>query len=71
VIGRIVLAIAIGVLVWILCVIVGDAVAHTDIPIVKTIGADIRDFAVILGVVAAVLAYFSGFNPFGNIGTKA
>lgn len=62
---RIAIAFLIGAIVWILCVILGDAIAHSTIPVLKTAGANIRDFAVAIGVICGAIAFFTGWTPFG------
>ena len=65
-IGRIFVAVVIGVFIWIVCSVGGDVLASTDIPVLKTLGNGIHDYAIPLGFIAAVIAFFTGWTPFGS-----
>lgn len=64
-IGRIIVAILIGVVVWLVCIFGGALLVSLGVPVLKTLGNLLRDYAVIIGVLAAALAFFTGWSPIG------
>jgi flagellar motor component MotA len=65
-IGRIIVAILIGVVVWLLCVFGGALLVSLGIPVLKTLGSLLQDYAIIIGAVGGLLAFFTGWNPLGG-----
>lgn len=59
-IGRIVLAVVVGVLVFLVCFLVGGLLADLKVSFAVTIGDFLRNFAAVLGLLAALWYFFSG-----------
>jgi hypothetical protein len=60
--SRIVTSLVIGVLVFLGCTLVGGLLVTTAVSFVVTVGEFLKNFASLLGLLAALWAYFSGFN---------
>ena len=65
-IRRIVVAVAIGVGVFLICLLGGVILVSLDVPTLKEIGKFLQQWAVVIGVIGAALAFFTGWNPFGG-----
>lgn len=61
-IGRLVMAIIAGVIVFLVCVLLGALLTGISVPFVVTIGDFLRNYAGLLGLLAA-LAHFFGGGP--------
>lgn len=57
---RIVYAIAVGVLAWLICVFLGGLVATTDQPQLGFLGHFLIQYASVIAVVVAILAFVGG-----------
>lgn len=66
-IGRLVVAVVIGVAIFLICLLLGMVFVSLDVPVLKTIGKFLEEWAAVIGVLAAVLAFFTGWNPFGGV----
>ena len=62
-IGRIVVAIAVGVLTALVILLIGLVCVAVDVPILKTVGKFLEQWCWVFGVIAAVLSFFGRFNP--------
>lgn len=62
-IRRIALAVVIGAIAWLLCVIGGALLASVGIPVVKTLGDLLEMYAVVIGVLVGLVAFFTGWSP--------
>lgn len=60
--GRIVMACIAGILVFLVCVLVGGLLVTTAVPFVVTVGTFLKTYAGLLGLLAA-LAHFFGGGP--------
>jgi hypothetical protein len=63
-IGRIVLAIVVGVLVYLVCLLVGPLVADLRVSFAATLGNWLSTYAGVLGLLAALWYFFSGVPVF-------
>lgn len=59
-IGRLVMACVAGVIVFLVCVLVGGLLAGTTVPFVVTIGTFLKTYAGLLGLLAALVSFFGG-----------
>lgn len=66
-ITRIAVAILIGVIAWVVCVIVGMVLASTGIPVVATLGKALETFAVAIGIIVGALAFFTSWSPISRV----
>jgi hypothetical protein len=57
---RLLYAIAIGVVVWLICTFFGGFLALAGQPMLTYLGEFLKTWAVLLGIVAAILAFVSG-----------
>jgi len=62
-IGKFIVAIVIGVVVWLVCTFVGRILVDLGVPIADTAGSLLVQFAVVLGFLAALWHFFVGFTP--------
>ena len=58
--ARIVLAIVVGVLVTLGCILVGSILVALEVAIAVTVGGFLKDWAGVFGVLAALWWFFSG-----------
>lgn len=61
-IGRLIVAIAYGVLVGIVVLIVGVVISTLGVAPLTALGHSLRDFCWAFGVIAAVVAFFGGWQ---------
>ena len=61
---RIALAVLIGAVAWLICVIGGALLASIGIPVVKTFGDLLEMYAIVIGVIVGLVAFFTGWSPF-------
>lgn len=62
-IGRIVLAVVVGVIVFIVCLVVGGLLVDLKVSFAVTIGDVLRGYAAVFGLLAALWYFFAGgFN---------
>jgi hypothetical protein len=59
-ISRIVLAVIVGVVVFLVCVLVGGLLATLAVPFAVTVGNFLKNYAGILGLLAALWYFFAG-----------
>lgn len=57
---RLLYAIAVGVIAWLICVFFGGFLALTNQPMLAFLGHFLETYAVLIGVVVAVLAFVGG-----------
>jgi uncharacterized Tic20 family protein len=62
-IGRLIYALAIGIVVALVLLLIGTVIQSLDIPIFSTIGAFLEQWCWVLGFLAAVLSFFGGGFP--------
>jgi flagellar motor component MotA len=60
---RIIVAVLIGIVVWLICIFGGALLVSLGIPVLKTLGNLLEDYAVVIGVLGAALAFFTGWSP--------
>ena len=66
-IGRIIYALALGIVVALVLLLIGTAIRDLGIPIFSTIGAFLEQWCWVIGFLAAVLSFFgSGFPSLGS-----
>lgn len=58
--GRIIYSIAIGVAAALVLLLIGTVLVSMDVPILKTIGDFLKEWCWVIGVITAVLTFFSG-----------
>jgi len=63
-ISRIVVAVAIGILTALLILLLGVVCIALHVPVLKDVGAFLEQWCWVFGVLAGVLAFFGGWNPF-------
>ena len=59
-IGKIALAIVVGVIVFLVCILVGGLLADLQVSFARTVGGWLRDYAAIFGLAAALWYFFAG-----------
>ncbi len=64
--NRIVVAVAIGVIVFLVCILGGAVLGALHVSVLTTIGDFLTQYAVLIGVLGAVLSFFAGWSPFGG-----
>lgn len=64
--SRVVMAVVVAVLVTLACILVGSILITLEVAIAVTIGAFLKDWATVLGVLAGLAYFFSGstWSPF-------
>ncbi len=62
---RLVVAAVIGVVVFLVCLLLGSVLVSLHVPVLTTIGNFLVDWDVVIGVLAAILAFFTGWSPIG------
>ncbi len=60
---RLLIAIGVGILVILICYFVGGLLVTTKLSPVVFIGDFLKTWAVLLGIVAGIFAFASGWNP--------
>ena len=65
-IGRIVIAVLIGIIVWLVCVFGGALLASLGIPVLSKLGELFQTYAVVIGAIAGLVAFFTGWSPIGG-----
>lgn len=65
-IARLILAIVIGVAVFLVCLLLGAILIALKVDVVETIGKFLQQWAVVIGALAGLLSFFTGWNPFGG-----
>ena len=58
--GRIVLACVVGAVAFLACLLVGSILVAVSLPVLATVGAFLREWAVVIGVLAGLAWFFSG-----------
>lgn len=65
ILGRILFALAVALVVWLVCVFFGGLLALTHAPLMAYVGAFIETWAVLIAVIAFLFAFFSGSSVSG------
>lgn len=58
--GKIVVAVIVGIVVFLACVLIGALLVTTAVPFVVTIGAFLKTYASLFGLLAALWHFFTG-----------
>jgi len=62
-ISKLVIACVVGMVVFLVCTLVGGLLVTTAVPFVVTVGSFLQNFASLLGLLAALFHFFAGgFN---------
>lgn len=64
--NRVVMACVIGIVVFLVCVLVGGLLVSTAVPFVVVVGNFLKNFASLLGLLAALASFFGGYTPFNR-----
>lgn len=64
-IGRIGIALVIGAIVWLIAIGLGILLGALGIPGISDLGKFFTSYAIPIGAVAGLLAFFTGWSPFG------
>lgn len=64
-IRRVIVAVLIGAIFWLACVFGGALLASLGIPVLKTLGDLLQTYAIPIGALAGLLAFFTSWSPFG------
>ena len=62
--ARIVVAIVVGVVCWLICIFGGALLVSLNVPVLETLGKLLQTYAVIIGVLGGLAAFFTGWRPF-------
>lgn len=65
-ISRIGVAVAIGAVIFLLCLLGGGILQDLGVPVLKGIGSFLKEWAVVIGFLGGALAFFGGWRPFGT-----
>lgn len=62
--GRIVMAVIVGIVVYLACILIGGLLVTTAVPFVVTVGSFLERFAGLLGLLAALWHFFANGPTF-------
>lgn len=63
-ISRLILAVVVGVLTVLVCVLVGSLLITIPVAFAVTVGTFLKDYSALLGLLAALYYFFSGYRYF-------
>ncbi len=69
--ARIILAVVVAVAVGLACILLGGILVSLEVPIAVTIGAWLRDYGTVLGVLAGLWYFFAGGSFPGLPGARS
>ena len=67
-IGRLVVAVAIGIIAFLVCLAIAIVLDALKISVLADLGSFLKQWAIVIGIVVGVLAFFSGYNPLNRPG---
>jgi hypothetical protein len=59
-ISRLILALVVAIVVWLICTFVGDLVSAMNVPIAGVVGGFLKTYAVVLAILAFLWQFFAG-----------
>lgn len=62
--SKLILAVVVGVVVYLICVFVGSILVALGVPIADTVGGFLQQFAVVIGFLAAIWYFFAVVGQF-------
>lgn len=59
-ISRLVLSLVVAIVVWLVCVFVGELISAMNVPIAAVVGGFLKTYAVVLAILAFLWYFFAG-----------